>query len=140
MEKNNKAVQATAGAKTAQSASATAQTSQPAVPAPAAKTLDQLIKERTEQIRKQSELADHREILLETKKGLEDVVKEVAKDVEANNYNTKAARIVVELGEDSYNASERLRITNPALIASFVKGICADIDGKMASIEQLLVA
>jgi hypothetical protein len=130
-------------AKTTTTAKATTAAEQAKAPKPeasqAAKSIEQLIKERAEQVCRQAELVGYREILISTKSELEGAAKLLANDLAASEFCSKVAKITVEVG-DSYRSAEKLVITNPALIVGFIERIGKDVDGRIAEVERLLMA
>ncbi len=140
MDNKTKAAQEAAGAKTAPTASAAAQPAKTAAPAaPKQKTLAELIEERTEQVRKQAELADNREVLLSMQKQLLSIAQGMDKDLKSGSFITETVRLNISVGK-GYHDEEKLQITNPCLIAGFIERLCVDIDRKITDIEKQLVA
>jgi hypothetical protein len=103
-----------------------------------AKTLEELIEERAEQVRRQSELIGYRKILISTREGLEEVTDALKDSLEADEFNTTEAKITVELG--GFTSGKKLEISNPKLIVGFVERICSDINSRIAALEVRLMA
>jgi hypothetical protein len=104
------------------------------------KSLAEELAERLQELKRKKQLADNREVFLETDKQLKEFQKELQTQEKAGNFETPAAKLVFKgQGKNGYSLDEVFAISNVALICKFIDMLRTEIAGKVQKIEAELI-
>jgi hypothetical protein len=104
------------------------------------KPLAEELEERLRELKRKKQLADNREVFLETDKHLKEFQKELRTQEKAGHFETPAAKLVFKgQGKNAYSLDEIFAISNVALICKFIGELRQEIAGKVQEIEAELI-
>ena len=104
------------------------------------KSVAEELAERLQELKYKKQLADNREVFLETYKLLHASQKELKTQDKAGHFETTTARIVFKShGKSGYSQDEIFAISNVALIGKFLDVLRQEIAQKVREIEAELI-
>jgi hypothetical protein len=103
------------------------------------KSLTEELAERLQELKHKKQLADNREVFLETDKQLQAFQKELRKQEKEGHFEAAAAKIVFKGQGKNYGLDEVFAISNVALICKFIDVLHQEIAAKVQEIETELI-
>jgi hypothetical protein len=96
--------------------------------------------ERLKELHRKKQLADNREVFLETDKQMESFLSELKSQEKTGHFETAAAKIVFKgKGQNGYSLDEVFAISNVTLICKFIDVLRQEIAEKVQVIESELI-
>jgi hypothetical protein len=129
-------------AQDAQTKTAANAATQPAtmIKAESKKSVAEELAERLKELKHKKQLADNRELFLETEKQLQVFQKDLQTQEKEGHFETPAAKLVFKgQGKNNYSLDEVFAISNVALICKFIGVLRQEIAGKVQEIEAELI-